>query len=71
MRAKVGDSLVVALLVFAASAQAYDFGKSWGYAVVADNPFNDPGKGALLPATQVYPRGRIKDNEPKDCCSVS
>ena len=60
----------MALLVAATSAQAYDFGKEWGYAVVADNPFNDPGTGALLPATQVYPRGRIKDNDPKDCCPV-
>jgi hypothetical protein len=58
------------LLVFVAPAQAYDFGKEWGYAVVADNPFNDPGTGALLPATQVYPRGRIKDSDPKDCCAV-
>jgi hypothetical protein len=58
------------LLVFAASAQAYDFGKEWGYAVIADTPFNDPGSGALLPPTQVYPRGRIKDNNAADCCNV-
>ena len=70
MRAKLGAVLVVAMLVFAATAQAYDFGKEWGYAVIADNPFNDPGTGALLPATQVYPRGRIRDKDPKDCCFV-
>ena len=58
------------LLAFAAPAQAYDFGKTWGYAVIADNPFNDPGTGALLPATQVYPRGRIKDLDTSDCCGI-
>jgi hypothetical protein len=58
------------LLAFAAPAQAYDFGKTWGYAVIADNPFNDPGTGALLPPTQVYPRGRIKDLDKSDCCDV-
>jgi hypothetical protein len=62
--------MVGLLLAFAAPAQAYDFGKTWGYAVIADNPFNDPGTGALLPPTQVYPRGRIKDNVPSDCCGV-
>jgi Putative metal-binding motif len=70
MRAVVGAVLVGALLAFAAVAQAYDFGKDWGNATVADNPFNDPGTGALLPSTQVYPRGRIKDADPKDCCNV-
>src|SRR4051812_4501699 len=70
MRAVVGAVLVGALLGFAAPAHAYDFGKEWGYAVIADNPFNDPGTGALLPATQVYPRGRIKDLDPNDCCNV-
>jgi hypothetical protein len=62
--------MVGLLLAFAAPAQAYDFGKTWGYAVIADNPFNDPGTGALLPPTQVYPRGRIKDNDKSDCCGV-
>jgi hypothetical protein len=70
MRAVVGATLAAACLVFATSAQAYDFGKEWGYAVVADNAFNDPGTHALLPPTQVYPRGRIKDSAPKDCCFV-
>jgi hypothetical protein len=65
-----GAVLVGALLVFAAPAQAYDFGKTWGYAVIADNPFNDPGTGGLLPPTQVYPRGRIKDLDTGDCCGV-
>jgi putative metal-binding protein len=70
MRAVVGAVLVGAMLVFAASAQAYDFGRTWGYAVIADNPFTDPGTGAALPATQVYPRGRIKDLDTGDCCPV-
>src|SRR3954452_15824999 len=70
MRLVFGAVLVGALLIFAPPARAYDFGKEWGYAVIADNPFNDPGTGALLPGTQVYPRGRIKDLDPKDCCSV-
>src|SRR3954451_6215224 len=70
MRAVIGAVLVGALLILASPAQAYDFGKQWGYALIADNPFNDPGTGALLPATQVYPRGRIKDSDPKDCCAV-
>ena len=38
--------------------------------MIADNPFNDPGTGALLPPTQVYPRGRIKDLDTSDCCAV-
>jgi hypothetical protein len=58
------------MLVLAAPAHAYDFGKEWGYAVIADNPFNDPGTGALLPPTQVYPRGRVKDAGTPDCCAV-
>lgn len=61
---------MAASLVFAVPAHAYDFGQSWGYAVIADNPFNDPGTGALLPATQVYPRGRVKDAGTPDCCAV-
>jgi hypothetical protein len=70
MRAVAGVVLAGVLLVLAAPAHAYDFGKTWGYAVVADAPFNDPGTGALLPPTQVYPRGRIKDLDAKDCCAV-
>ena len=50
MRAVAGAVLAAALVVWAAPAQAYDFGKEWGYAVVDDNPFTDPGTGALLPA---------------------
>ena len=67
MRAAVGAVLAAVLLVWAAPAQAYDFGKDWGYAVVDDKPFTDPGTGALLPATQVFPRGRIKDKDANDC----
>jgi hypothetical protein len=32
---------VTSSLVLAAPAQAYDFGKEWGYAVIAHTPFND------------------------------
>jgi len=54
----------------AAPAQAYDFGQSWGYAVIADTPFNEPDTGALLPPMQVFPRGRVKDAGTPDCCAV-
>jgi hypothetical protein len=47
-------------LACAAPAQAYEFTPPWGYAFVDDRPFNEPG-GALLPATQAFPRGRIRD----------
>jgi Putative metal-binding motif len=47
-------------LACAAPAHAYEFKPPWGYAYIDDRPFNDPG-GALLPATQVFPRGRIRD----------
>jgi hypothetical protein len=70
MRAVVGAVLVATMLIVAAPAQAYDFGREWGYAVVDDKPFQDPASGALLPATQVFPRGRIKDKDAKDCCNV-
>jgi hypothetical protein len=37
---------------------------------VDDAPFNEPGPGALLPATQVFPRGQVKDAGTPDCCAV-
>jgi hypothetical protein len=43
----------------AAPAQAFEFRPGWGYATVDDHPF-DPD-GALLPATQAFPRGTVKD----------
>jgi hypothetical protein len=50
------------LLICGAPAQAHEFKPSWGYAFIADDPFNDPAAGgALLPTTQVFPRGRIRD----------
>jgi Putative metal-binding motif len=47
-------------------AHAYEFKPSWGYAFIDDRPFNDPNGGALLPATQVSPRGRLNDVRPPD-----
>jgi hypothetical protein len=43
----------------AAPAHAYEFRPGWGYATVDDHPFE--ANGALLPATQAFPRGTIKD----------
>jgi Putative metal-binding motif len=48
------------LLVCAGAAHAYEFTPSWGYAYIDDHPFQNPA-GALLPATQAWPRGRIRD----------
>lgn len=46
----------------AATADAHELTPAWGYAYIDDNPFNDPFAGnALLPATQAFPRGRIRD----------
>lgn len=49
------------MLAPAAGAQAHEFKPAWGYAFVDDSPFNDPAGGALLPTTQVFPRGHIRD----------
>jgi len=46
-------------------AQAHEFKPSWGYANIDDRPFQDPS-GALLPTTQVWPRGVIRDVRPPD-----
>jgi Putative metal-binding motif len=70
MRAVVGAVLTVAVLVFAAPAQAYKFPVTWAYGVIDDAPFNEPNGGAALPATQVYPRGQVKDAGTPDCCAV-
>lgn len=43
----------------AAPAHAYDFRPGWGYATVDDHPFEQDG--TLLPATQAFPRGTVKD----------
>ena len=50
----------IALAAAAAPASAYEFRPTWGYAQVDDAPFLEP-TGALLPAFQAFPRGRIKD----------
>ena len=48
-------------------AQAHEFNPSWGYGFIDDAPFNDPAAGgALMPPTQVFPRGHIRDKEPPD-----
>jgi hypothetical protein len=45
----------------AVTAQAHEFKPAWGYAFIDDAPFNEPGGGALLPSTGVFPRGYIRD----------
>jgi hypothetical protein len=59
--------LVAAALAWAAPAQAaFELKPSWGYAFIDDKPFHDPASGALLPTTQVFPRGHIRDVPPPD-----
>src|SRR5262245_60816679 len=50
----------VALGAAVAGAQAHEFKPPWGYGYIDDSPFNEPGV-ALLPTTQVFPRGYIRD----------
>ena len=45
----------------AVAAQAHEFKPAWGYAYIDDAPFNEPGGGALLASTRVFPRGYIRD----------
>ena len=52
---------VLPALAFAGVAQAHEFKPAWGYGFIDDSPFNDPAGGALLPTTQVFPRGHIRD----------
>jgi hypothetical protein len=49
----------VGIAAAAAPAYAHEFRPGWGYATVDDHPF-DPD-GTLLPATQAFPRGTVKD----------
>jgi len=50
------------MLALAGVAQAHEFKPSWGYGFIDESPFNDPAAGgALLPTTQVFPRGHIRD----------
>lgn len=53
-------------LVLAAPAQAFEFNEIWGYGYVDDNPFVNPDTGRLGTATQVFPRGVIRDVRPPD-----
>src|SRR5918999_1356903 len=55
-----------AALAFGAPAQAIEIDRPWGYAYIDPDPFLDPSTRALLPTTQVYPRGRITDKPPAD-----
>jgi hypothetical protein len=53
---------VLPALAFAGVAQAHEFKPAWGYGFIDDAPFNDPAAGgALLPTTQAFPRGYIRD----------
>jgi hypothetical protein len=54
----LGGALALGLT---ATAPAHEFTPSWGYGFIDDAPFNEPGSGALLPITQVFPRGYIRD----------
>ena len=54
--------MALPVLALAGVAQAHEFKPPWGYAFIDDSPFNDPAAGgALLPTTQVFPRGHIRD----------
>ena len=65
---RIGTVLAVlaAGLAFGAPAQAIEIDKPWGYAYIDPDPFLHPSTRALLPSTQVFPRGRIRDKEPPD-----
>jgi hypothetical protein len=57
--------LVLAIVAIApAAAWAAEFHTGWGGAVIDENAFYDTN-GALLPANQAFPRGKIRD-ESKD-----
>jgi Putative metal-binding motif len=59
MRRLVAIAFAV-VLGSAAPAHAHEMRPSWGNAIIDDRPFHDPS-GALLPATQAFPRGQIND----------
>jgi hypothetical protein len=61
MRYLAGFVFIAGLLGLAAPAGAHTIAPGWGYAEIDEQPFNEPGGGALLPANQAYPRGRVKD----------
>jgi hypothetical protein len=61
MRTLMAGLVLLVVLGTASQAQAHEFKPSWGYAFVDDRPFNEPAGGALLPATEVFPRGMIRD----------
>jgi hypothetical protein len=51
---------LVLVLGAAAQAHAHEMRPAWGNAIIDDRPFHDPS-GAVLPATQAFPRGQIND----------
>jgi putative metal-binding protein len=53
-------------LAFGAPAHAIEIDRPWGYAFIDPDPFLDPSSRQLLPTTQVFPRGQIRDKEPPD-----
>ena len=58
---------MLALAAAAVPAMAHEFKPPWGYASIDDRPFHDPANGgALLPRTEVFPRGVIRDVGPPD-----
>ena len=60
IRGALVAGLVMAVgLATAAQAKDRELTPTWGYASVDDHPFE--ADGALLPVTQAFPRGRIKD----------
>jgi Putative metal-binding motif len=66
MRGLLAGIVVAFVLGAATQAQAYEFKPSWGYAYVDEHPFNELAGGAPVPATEVFPRGMIRDVPPPD-----
>jgi hypothetical protein len=60
-RSTIATLVALAVLALAGPAQGHELTPPWGYALIDDTPFNDPAGGALLPTTQVFPRGHIRD----------
>jgi hypothetical protein len=63
MRRRLTVASLAAVLagVVAVPALAVEFHTGWGDAVVDDNSFLHPSTGDLLPLTQAWPRGQIRD----------
>jgi hypothetical protein len=59
-RTTIATLIGLAALGVGGVAQAHEFKPSWGYGYVDESPFAEPS-GALMPFTQAFPRGRIRD----------